>query len=144
MAKVPSPRERFEKVLRDAGLRVTQPRLKVLALLEDASSPVSHADLATALEDEGFDRATVYRNLVDLTRTGLLRRADVGDHTWRFELVSAKPTHPQHPHFVCSTCGTVTCLEDARVQIEAPRKSPRVVRTQKVEVQLRGVCDRCN
>lgn len=144
MANEQSPRERFERVLHDAGLRVTQPRLKVLGLLDKASSPVSHGDLSTALEDEGFDRATVYRNLVDLTRAGLVRRTDLGDHTWRFELVRGAAPHPEHPHFVCNSCGTVLCLEDARVQIEAPRKSPKVVRTHKVEVQLRGVCDRCN
>jgi len=38
------------------------------------------------LQAEGWDRATLYRNLVDMTDAGLLRRVDLGDHVWRYEL----------------------------------------------------------
>ncbi len=49
------------RVLRQAGLRTTGPRLAVLDVLERATSPLSHGDVADLLEDEALDRATVYR-----------------------------------------------------------------------------------
>jgi Fur family transcriptional regulator, ferric uptake regulator len=131
------------KTLRDAGLRKTGPRLAVLGVLERAKSPLSHADVADALVDDGFDRATVYRNLIALTEVGLVRRNDLGDHVWRFELVRADaPNHESvHPHFVCTDCGTVSCLPDVTVRIDASRAS--AVAKKATEVQLRGVCTDC-
>ena len=47
---------------------------------------MNHSEVAEALEEAGFDRATLYRNLVDLAAAGILNRSDYGDHSWRFEL----------------------------------------------------------
>ena len=79
----------FQDRIRAAGLRSTAPRVAVLRELENASAPMSHADLVDALGDEGYDRVTIYRNLTDLTEAGLVVRADLGDHVWRFELKRA-------------------------------------------------------
>jgi Fe2+ or Zn2+ uptake regulation protein len=73
-------------MIRAAGLRSTSSRVAVLRYLMGAEQPVSHANLVEALADEGFDRATIYRNLMDLTEVALLTRSDLGDHVWRFEL----------------------------------------------------------
>jgi Fur family transcriptional regulator, ferric uptake regulator len=129
------------KTLRDAGLRKTGPRLAVLAVLERAKAPLSHADVAEALANDGFDRATVYRNLIALTEVGLVRRNDLGDHVWRFELVRADAPHERvHPHFVCTDCGVVSCLPDVTVRIDGERGS---VASKALEVHLRGVCGEC-
>lgn len=141
MKKAESVAER-SRVLRDAGLRKTGPRLAVLGVLERAKAPLSHADVAEQLADDGFDRATVYRNLIALTEVGLVRRTDLGDHVWRFELVRADAPHETvHPHFVCTDCGTVSCLPDVTVRIDGSR-NPAVAK-KAVEVQLRGVCGDC-
>ena len=67
---------------------------------------MSHAEIAGALEPAGLDRATLYRNLIDLTDAGLLSRTDHGDHVWRFELRdNAHGQTEQHPHFTCIDCG---------------------------------------
>ncbi len=136
--------EERTKTLRDAGLRRTGPRLAVLQVLERATSPLSHGDVADALAGEGFDRATVYRNLTALTDVGLVRRTDVGDHVWRFEIVRAdsRGHDGSHPHFVCTDCGTVSCLPDVSVRIGGSRASAGVAR-RAVEVQLRGQCGGC-
>ena len=87
--KVTSTAEEVRKVIRDAGLRVTAPRVAVMLRVEQTQGPVTHADIADALSPQGWDRATIYRNLTDLTEAGLLRRTDMGDHVWRFELAPA-------------------------------------------------------
>ncbi len=129
--------------LQRAGLRATAPRLAVLALLQAAGRPLSHLDVTTALAGRGFDRATLYRNLMDLTRVGLARRTEFGDRVWRFQTLDAAHVADVHPHFVCTTCGEVQCLPSQAVAVSARAKGPRALRRGDVEVQLRGVCDRC-
>jgi Fur family ferric uptake transcriptional regulator len=134
--------------LRDAGLRVTLPRVAVLWALRCADAPVSHGDVAAALADQVLDRATVYRNLLDLARAGLARRADLGDHVWRFEAVrreagGGRPAPEEHPHFVCKECGTVECLDTLSLQLRRAKRVPRAVRNRAVEILVKGRCDRC-
>lgn len=131
--------------LREAGLRVTQPRLAVMQVLEKHSRPLSHADLIEALSGHGFDRVTLYRNLNDLADAGIVARTEVGDHVWRFELRSSEESHQGvHPHFTCTDCGTVSCLPGDAVQINRTGRVPKAMREQTVQVSLRGICDRCS
>jgi Fur family ferric uptake transcriptional regulator len=129
--------------LRDAGLRRTAPRVAVLERLAQAEAPLSHAEMADALAPLGFDRATVFRNLTDLAGAGLVTRRDLGDHVWRFALSrDGEAEHGrQHPHLLCSDCGTVVCLPDVAVKITPARGRKRVAQ---MEVQLKGLCDRCD
>jgi len=138
--------------LRAAGLRATLPRLAVLWALRRAGAPVSHNDVAAPLVGQGLDRATVYRNLLDLARVGLARRTDLGDHVWRFEAVlrtaakaSAKKAgaNEEHPHFLCNECGTVECLDDLTVQLGRSARAPRALRTHDIEILVKGRCDSC-
>ncbi len=130
--------------LREAGLRSTMARVAVLQRLEEANSPLSHGDLADELVPLGFDRATVYRNLTDLVEAGLVGRTELGDHVWRFE--SRKKGHEhvaEHPHFVCVTCGEVSCLNDTNVDISPTPGTKRSVIGELTEVLLKGRCGRC-
>jgi Fur family ferric uptake transcriptional regulator len=134
----------YQERLRTAGLRSTAPRVAVLRELEAATAPMSHADLVELLGDEGYDRVTIYRNLTDLTEAGLVRRADLGDHVWRFELKREEKAHQgTHPHFTCTDCGTVSCLPTEAVRITPAKGAPKAVGARSVDIQLRGRCDDC-
>jgi Fur family ferric uptake transcriptional regulator len=132
--------------LRTVGLRATSARLAVLRCLVEANAPLSHAEVYDIVAGLGFDRATTYRNLVDLTEVGLARRTDHGDRTFRFELAGAEAGHDAdaHAHFICNECGTVECLPDAAVAVTGARGVPKSVRKKNVEIQVRGVCDDCS
>jgi len=92
----------------------------------------------------GFDRATLYRNLIDLTDAGVVTRTDLGDHVWRFELKRGEGDHnAEHPHFVCTGCGDIACLPEVGVQFTASAKAPRALRSKGVTVQIKGRCDAC-
>ncbi len=141
-AKPVSSRE----LLRNAGLRVTSSRLRVMEVLRSASSPLSHADVAAELESHGLDRTTVYRNLVDLAEAGILRRSAVGQ-VFRFELVAherGEHAAATHPHFVCTDCGQVACLPVDSIAIKASRRAPSALKHGKLEIQVRGQCDACS
>lgn len=136
--------DRLRQQLQRAGLRATGARLAVLSLLHAAGRPLSHLDVTVALATQHFDRATLYRNLLDLTRVGLARRIELGDRVWRFQLVDAAHAASTHPHFVCTACGEVQCLPSQAVAVSARARGPLALRRGDVEVQLRGVCDRCH
>lgn len=130
--------------LHGAGLRSTGPRVAVLRWLSRSGAPVSHPELFEALAAEGFDRATLYRNLVALAEAGIVRRTDLGDHVWRYELRSANDTRAApHPHFVCTGCGEVACLPGVAVKIVSTGEAPRAVQKRDVAVQLSGRCNQC-
>lgn len=134
----------FPAQIRAAGLRVTTSRVAVLERLAAAKSPLSHADLAEQLVPKGFDRATVYRNLIDLAEVGIVARAELGDHVWRYELRRTDHArHIEHPHFVCTTCGEVTCLDSTAVTLTPAPGSKKSVIGEVTEVLVKGRCERC-
>lgn len=128
--------------MRAAGLRCTSARIAVMQELRRRTAPLTHAELAETLVPLGFDKATVYRNLIDLAEAGLAKRTELGDHVWRFEL--RRPDEPEdaaHPHFVCLECGSVTCLPEFEV---GPAKRTHWSEIAKVtEILLKGRCKQC-
>ncbi len=101
--------------LRDAGLKVTSPRLKILEVLE--TSPERHLSAEAvykALLDAGeeFGLATVYRVLTQFESAGLVVRHNFEGGTAVFELTDR--TH--HDHMVCLKTGDVIEFVDERIE----------------------------
>ncbi len=137
--------------IRAVGLRSTMARLSVMQELMTATSPLTHAQVADRLAAKEFDRATIYRNLVELSEAGLVNRIELGDHVWRFELRRADNDSaetsmglsPGHPHFVCVDCGEVSCLPTGSVSIKhAGGAKPELI-SDVTEVLLKGHCGNC-
>jgi len=133
---------RARAVLGAKGMRRTAARLAVLRHMFAARGPESHAEVSAALNRLGFDSATIYRNLMELTRARILARIDLGDHVWRFEeRRGARARGEAHPHFVCDGCGSVACLDSDYVRISGSGRSSRVARVSSITVK--GRCRRC-
>jgi Fur family ferric uptake transcriptional regulator len=132
--------------LHDAGLRATPARIAVIDVLRRAKTPLTHAEVASALDRRGWDRATIFRNLVALVDAGFVARTDLGDHVWRFGVTATErvggAVH-EHPHFLCTECGAVCCMPQARIELPRSAKVPKSVRARSVEIQVRGLCDDC-
>ncbi len=92
--------------LRQAGLKVTLPRLKILQILETAAGRhMSAEDIYKALLEAGEDigLATVYRVLTQFESAGLISRHNFeGGHSV-FELAEG----PHHDHMVRVDTGEV-------------------------------------
>jgi Fur family ferric uptake transcriptional regulator len=148
----PPETDAIRALVRGAGLRCTAARLAVMQHMVAAAGPQTHAEVSQALDHRGFDRATIYRNLTELTEARLVTRVDLGDHVWRFELRrhddGGAGHGGDHPHFVCTTCGEVSCLDGVDVAI-TQRPGPRKARAGKrsvpavTEVLLKGTCENC-
>jgi len=127
-------------LLRERGLRVTASRLAVLELLERSVEPLTHQEVVDRLKTSSWNRSTLYRNLIDLTEVGLLQKSEIGGLA-RFERTGKTGACAEHPHFVCTDCGTVSHLESVTVIFEG--RGPAAVMAGQVAVQLRGKCDAC-
>jgi Fur family ferric uptake transcriptional regulator len=141
--KQPSLIQTIRDQIRESGLRCTMARVHVLEQMYQAKTPLSHADLAAVLSPKGFDKATIYRNLVELAEVGILNRVELGDHVWRFELKRDQGEHVgEHPHFVCVDCGEVSCLPGVSVNVLSAPAQKSVI-GEVTQVVLKGRCDRC-
>lgn len=134
-------RDQARTEIRSCGLRATPSRVAALLYLRRSGAPLTHAEVADRLESQGFDKATLFRNLNDLAEAGLLRRTELGDHVWRFESRDPLGGDDGHHHFVCVDCGSVTCLE--QVQLTAGSRRQSEVVGQITEILLRGHCHQC-
>lgn len=128
--------------IRASGLRATPARVATLELLRKTKSPVTHADVAAHLESLGVDKATAFRNLNDMTDAGLLRRTELGDHVYRFEEIRLGENRADsHPHFLCTVCGSVSCMDNVELTAGSLRESGKFGEV--VEILLRGRCNDC-
>lgn len=140
--KEPTQTERLQQQIRDVGLRCTAARLAVLEELTKAESPLTHAEVAERLSGQGLDKATVFRNLVDLVDAQILSRTELGDHVWRFEIRSQDPhAGEHHPHFICLDCGGVTCLSELDFDKRSQQAASRVGDIK--EILIKGICLDC-
>lgn len=132
----------IKSAIRSAGLRATPARVATLKMLRQATSPLTHAEVADQLAENGVDKATAFRNLNDMADAGLLRRAELGDHVYRFEEVQdGEENSESHPHFLCTVCGTVSCLGDVKLTAGSQRASKEIGEV--TEILLRGRCNDC-
>jgi Fur family ferric uptake transcriptional regulator len=100
----------FETELRAVGLRVTRPRLAVLAVLRQHP----HVDTYSVIElvraeVPGTSQQTIYDVLQALTETGLVRRIQPAGTTARYE----SRVGDNHHHAVCRSCGAIADVECA-------------------------------
>lgn len=103
------------KDLRQAGLKVTLPRLKILEILRDNTDRhMSAEDIYKALIDTGEDigLATVYRVLTQFESAGLVARNQFEGGSSVFELDDGK----HHDHMVCVDTGDVVEFYDERIE----------------------------
>ena len=100
-----------KKRLRSVGLRATSTRIAILCQFSKATHPLSHSQMVEALGDICADQATVYRTLVTFSKQGLIREVGRvhGVARYEFNQDSSEP-HKVHPHFVCSLCGSISCM----------------------------------
>jgi len=96
------------------------------------------------LGEKRFDRGTVYRILADLAEAALLRRMDLGDKVWRFELIDhCRTIADDHAHFLCVACSRVTCLPDMELRPVQGGPLPVVLRGAEIHLKVTGRCGVC-
>ncbi len=100
----------YEGMLRTARLRVTRPRLAVLAAVHDLSHADTDAIIDAARASLGdVSHQAVYDVLRALTAAGLVRRIQPSGSVARYESRVAD----NHHHVVCRSCGAIADVDCA-------------------------------
>jgi Fur family ferric uptake transcriptional regulator len=129
--------------LRNAGLKVTLPRVKILEILE-RSNPrhISAEDMYKALLESGEDigLATVYRVLTQFETAGLVTRHHFeGGHSV-FELNQGA----HHDHILCVKCGRVDEFVDAEIESRQKKiASAKGYEMTDHSLYIYGICSNC-
>jgi Fur family transcriptional regulator, stress-responsive regulator len=129
------------RLLREAGLRVTAPRLTVLAVL--AGHPHATAETVARLARASLGRVStqaVYDVLAACTEAGLVRRIEPAGSPARFET----RTDDNHHHLVCRSCGQVTDVDCAVGERPCLTPSDHAgYQLDEAEVVYWGLCPSC-
>jgi Fur family ferric uptake transcriptional regulator len=117
--------------------------LAALQVLHDRATPLTQEQVLSGLPVGVFDPASLWRALAELAEKGVLRRMDLGDRVWRYELVDAcRSISPDHAHFLCDDCGVVRCLPP--VQLVASQGAlPAVLQGAQLKLRVSGRCAQC-
>ena len=131
----------LERLLRDADLRVTRPRVAVLrALLDQPHSDTESVILAARADLPEVSHQAVYDGLRVLTASGLVRRIQPSGSVARYET----RVEDNHHHVVCRSCGAIAdvdCAVGEAPCLAASDDSGFVI--DEAEVVYWGTCPAC-
>ncbi len=132
-AKAQTPTEFATTKLKSAGLRITQPRLAILAALGKREQPTSIEQLHEDLGAGACDLVTVYRCMSAFEEIGLVRRAFFHNGTALYEINLGQPTRY---HVVCKATDRVEELD-----AETSAELNRTLRQIEDKLRARGYSD---
>lgn len=101
--------------LKDAGLKITHPRIKVLEILDQHEGKHATAEEIYRIfldRGEEIGVATIYRVLTQCEQAGLVNRLQFEGGPAVFEL--SEEDH--HDHIVCVRCGAVSEFHDEIIE----------------------------
>jgi Fe2+ or Zn2+ uptake regulation protein len=132
----------YEDMVRGASLRVTRPRLAVLAAVHDHPHAETDSIIrAVRAELGGVSTQAVYDVLRALTEAGLVRRIEPAGSVARYESRVAD----NHHHVVCRSCGAVADVDCAVGHTPCLTASDdRGYEIDEAEVTYWGLCPTCS
>jgi Fur family transcriptional regulator, ferric uptake regulator len=134
---------RFQEFLSQQGLKLTGERT---ALVREIFATHYHFEADELLfkmkeKDVKISRATVYRTLELLVKSGMVRRVHLGEDHYHYEHVTG---NSHHDHLICTTCGGVIEFHDEVLEARQREICEKKKFTPTFHnLQILGVCDAC-
>lgn len=130
--------------LRNAGLKVTLPRVKILQILENQATDrhltAEQVYKILLAEDEDIGLATVYRVLTQFEAAGLVTRHHFEGGNSVFELSDGD----HHDHIMCIKCGKVDEFTDEVIEARQKEISKKLgYELMSHGLYLYGYCPNC-
>lgn len=142
-----APAHETERELKNAGLKATAPRMRILELFQKAQESggdrhLSAEDVYRQMVAENIDvgLATVYRVLTQFEAAGLIVRHYFGNDRATYEIDDGA----HHDHIVCTRCGRVEEFVDKEIE----RRQRQIAQELGFELEdhalsLYGICSDC-
>jgi len=135
--------QRFRQFLAQQGLKLTSERTALVREIFATHYHFEADELLMKMKQANvkISRATIYRTLELLVKSGMVRRVHLGEDHYHYEHVTG---NSHHDHLICTTCGSVIefhdpVLEQRQREIcEKKRFTPTFH-----NLQILGVCDSC-
>jgi len=135
--------DRFQSFLQTQGLKLTGERTALIREIFSTHYHFEADELLFKMKQKGLkiSRATVYRTLELLVKSGLVRRVHLGEDHYHYEHVAG---NSHHDHLICTACGGVIefndpALEARQLEICEKKKFTPTFHN----LQILGVCDSC-
>ena len=130
------------QILREVKLKVTPARIAILEVLSGTFEPLSANDIFESVRKNGYDQATVYRNIKSLGEKGIVRQVGLEHDHAHYELTPDN----EHHHVICIQCGRVEefvgCVDDA-VIANALKQAKHFDVVDRHSFELFGRCKSC-
>ena len=134
---------RFQNFLATQGLKLTNERVALVREIFSQHYHFEADELLFKMKEKRLkiSRATIYRTLELLVKSGLVRRVHLGEDHYHYEYVSG---NSHHDHLICTTCGSVIefhdpVLEERQLEICGRKKFTPTFHN----LQILGICDAC-
>ncbi len=134
---------RFQHFLSGQGLKLTNERSALVREIFSTHYHFEADELLFKMKEKGvkISRATVYRTLELLVKSGMVRRVHLGEDHYHYEYVSG---NSHHDHLICTTCGSVIEFNDPLLETRQREICERKKFTPTFHnLQILGVCHTC-
>jgi Fur family transcriptional regulator, ferric uptake regulator len=134
---------RFQHFLQGQGLKLTTERASLVREIFSTHYHFEADELLFKMKGKKvkISRATVYRTLELLVKSGMVRRVHLGEDHYHYEHISG---NSHHDHLICTTCGSVIEFHDPLIEDRQREICDRKRFTPTFHnLQILGVCDSC-
>src|ERR1051325_7642638 len=134
---------RFRQFLANQGLKLTSERTALVREIFASHYHFEADELLMKMKQNHvkISRATIYRTLELLVKSGLVRRVHLGEVYYHYEHVTGNSPHDP---LICTTCGTVIEFHDPALE----QRQREICEKKKFtptfhNLQILGICDSC-
>ena len=135
--------KRFGRFLQTQHQRMTRERAALVQEIFATHYHFEADELLLKMKEKNLkiSRATVYRTLELLVKSGMVRRVHLGEDHYHYERIT-KDSH--HDHLICTTCGNVIEFHDPALEARQLEICGRHrFRPTFHNLQILGVCNKC-
>jgi Fur family ferric uptake transcriptional regulator len=134
---------RFQEFLQLQGQKLTSERSALVREIFSIHYHFEADELLFKMKEKSLkiSRATVYRTLELLVKSGMVRRVHLGEDHYHYEHVTG---NSHHDHLICTACGGVIEFHDELLE----QRQREICEKKKFtptfhNLQILGVCDSC-
>ena len=134
---------RFRQFLSGQGLKLTNERASLVREIFSTHYHFEADELLFKMKEARLkiSRATIYRTLELLVKSGMVRRVHLGEDHYHYEHVTG---NSHHDHLICTTCGSVIEFHDASLEARTLEICDKKKFTHTFHnLQILGICDSC-
>jgi Fur family ferric uptake transcriptional regulator len=133
----------FEQYLHKHDLKFTPQRIAIFNAVFATHRHFNADEMVDILKERGQDisRASVYRTLDLLVKSGLVHAMELGETKKTYEHVAG---HKHHDHLICLECGRAIEFDDGFIEMLQERVCDRLnFEAHQHSLRIFGKCERC-